>query len=379
MKIRAKTTVEPIQHIYNNYLRLIPDGCDEWLPTERAIKQTLSRVRKEAGVSNLVLHTTTQSGEEFLRYNEDGMMIFAANSDLQLLANADHIFGDGTFKITPYGFTQQYTLHAYHDGITYPCVYALLPGMSEEVYDRFLGQLINLLPPTLGKPISIMTDFELAAMNSFSRHFPWAEISGCYFHLGQAVWRKVQNENLTEKYLQDPEFALRVRKFLALAFVPPRQVHRFFGLLLVDENARGDGYLNEFIRYFQGTWIGYQAPNGFETEARFPYHTWNMYERVKEGLPRTNNAIEGWHCGFALNIQNHPNLETLVDKYHTEQNRNRLRRTQQDMGRVSARTRRKYVIYNNRLTGLIDKFDRGVLDNLQYLQNIARIATINTD
>ena len=78
-------------------------------------------------------------------------------------------------------------------------------------------------------------------------------------------------------------------------------------------------------------------------------------------------------------MHNHPNLERLVDKYHAEQNRNRLRRTQQDMGRVSVRTRRKYVLYDNRLIGLIDKYDRGVLNNLQYLQNIARIATINTD
>ena len=80
-----------------------------------------------------------------------------------------------------------------------------------------------------------------------------------------------------------------------------------------------------------------------------------------------------------MKIHNHPNLERLVDKCHADQNRNRLRRTQQDMGRVSARTRRKYVIYDNRLIGLIDKYDRGVLNNLQYLQNIARIQTINTD
>ena len=75
-------------------------------------------------------------------------------------------------------------------------------------------------------------------------------------------------------------------------------------------------------------------------------------------------------------MHNHPNLERLVDKCHADQNRNRFRRTQQ---RISARTRRKYVIYDNRLIGLIDKYDRGVLKNLEYLQNIARIATINTD
>ena len=195
MKIRAKTTVEPIQHIVDTYLRMMPDDADEWIPTTKSLKQTLWRVRKEAGVSSLALHSTTQSGEEFLRYNEDGMMIFAADSDLEFLAIADHIFGDGTCKITPYGFKQQYTLHAYHDGITYPCVYALLPGMDEPVYDRFLDQLLRLLPRTLDKPISIMTDFEIAAMNSLRRHFPWAEISGCYFHLGQAVCQKCRTLN----------------------------------------------------------------------------------------------------------------------------------------------------------------------------------------
>ena len=172
-----------------------------------------------------------------------------------------------------------------------------------------------LLPRTMDKPVFITTDFEMARINSFKRHFPWADASGCYFHLGQAVWRKLQKLHLSQRYNNDPAFAVRVRKFLALAFVPPRLVHEYFGLLLADEQSRGDGLLTEFMAYFQSTYIGNQAPNGVETNARFPYHTWNMYQRLKDRLPRTNNALEGWHSGFSLHIRAHPSLEKLVDKF----------------------------------------------------------------
>ena len=358
---------------------MIPVNCHQYAPTLRAFKQTLRRDRNAAGVNRLSLHSTTRSGEAFLRYNANGMMIFAADSDLQLLANSDHAFADGTFTITPYGFKQQYTIHAYHDGITYPCVYALLPGMDEPVYDRFLEQVLLLLPPTVGKPVSIMTDFELAAMNSFRRHFPWAEISGCYFHLGQSVWRKLQGLGLGEKYRNEPDFAVRCRKFLALAFVPPRLVHQYFGLLLAEEQGRGDELLKDFITYFQATYIGYQAPNGVETDARFPYHIWNMYQRVKDRLPRTNNSIEGWHSAFSRDTMAHPSLEKLVALYYKEQHTKSIQRAQQDMNRVHAKTKRKYAAYDRKLIGLIDRFDRGVLTNLLFLQNIAAIATFNTD
>ena len=93
MRIRAKTTVEPISHIVSNLLRRIPREYNEYLPVISSLKQTLQRDRRNAGVSTLALHQNTVSGEPFLRYNEDGMMIFAADSDLQFLANADDMFG----------------------------------------------------------------------------------------------------------------------------------------------------------------------------------------------------------------------------------------------------------------------------------------------
>ena len=72
-------------------------------------------------------------------------------------------------------------------------------------------------------------------------------------------------------------------------------------LVMADEAARNDGLLTEFILYFQQWYVG-QEVNGQEIQGRFPKELWNMYQRVKDGLPRTNNSLEGWHHAFANGI-----------------------------------------------------------------------------
>ena len=75
------------------------------------------------------------------------------------------------------GYKQQYMLHAYFGGITYPCVYAFLSGKNEEIYN-IMYEVLKLIPPGLScNPVTIMTDFEKAAMNAFQRNFPSAEVA----------------------------------------------------------------------------------------------------------------------------------------------------------------------------------------------------------
>ena len=66
------------------------------------------------------------------------MKIFAADNDLQFLAQSNHWFADGTFRVTPDGFSQMYTIHGFYDDHVFPCVYALLPGRGEDTYRRLL-------------------------------------------------------------------------------------------------------------------------------------------------------------------------------------------------------------------------------------------------
>ena len=84
MKERATATAEPITHIVNTFDARGEVGSSN--TTADAIKRTLRRVRQKAGVSDLQPFWTTLSGEAFIPYEDDGVMIFAADSDLKFLA-----------------------------------------------------------------------------------------------------------------------------------------------------------------------------------------------------------------------------------------------------------------------------------------------------
>ena len=222
-----------------------------------------------------------------------------------------------------------------------------------------------------------MTDFEKPAMNAFQNRFRNAEISGCYFHLGQSVWRRIQNNNLSGIYKQNPDFAIRVRKFLALAFVPPQQVHHYMQLLMIEEINREDRLLVDFITYFQSTYVG-QMVNGVEFPGKYPYHLWNMYQRVKDNLPRTNNSLEGWHNGFARDLPNHPAIPKLAAKYQTEQHKRAINRIHHVAGRFTPRRQKTYQKVDRYLKAQVDKLDRQVLVNLAYLTQTAKVMQICT-
>ena len=71
------------------------------------------------------------------------MKIFAADNDLHFLAQSNHWFADGNFRVTPDGFSQMYTTHGFYDDHMFPCVYALLPGRGEDTYRRLLTRLLK--------------------------------------------------------------------------------------------------------------------------------------------------------------------------------------------------------------------------------------------
>ena len=50
------------------------------------------------------------------------------------------------------------------------------------------------------KPEIVMLDFEHAAINAFSFHFPFAQIKSCFCHLGQSFYRRLCSEGLKQQY-----------------------------------------------------------------------------------------------------------------------------------------------------------------------------------
>ena len=81
---------------------------------------------------------------------------------------------------------------------------------------------------------------------------------GCLFHFGQSVWRQIQAKGLAKKYQGEENFRLSVKKLLALAFVPINDIFTGFDLVA----AEFDDDSEEFIDYFEKTWIGEPTKRG---------------------------------------------------------------------------------------------------------------------
>ncbi|CAF4693799.1 unnamed protein product, partial [Rotaria sp. Silwood2] len=111
------------------------------LPSIRTLKNSLQKQRRKtrppipqtieqlpSPLSESYCKTT--QGEWFLLY--DGLLggtrslICATYKDITYLSQQEHWYGDGTFYTCPSIFYQVYSIHAYYDGISAPCVFALL-------------------------------------------------------------------------------------------------------------------------------------------------------------------------------------------------------------------------------------------------------------
>ena len=136
----------------------------------------------------------TVLGEQFLRYDSgvgdnNRILIFTTNDLLRHLSRSNIILGDGTFKSVPSMFYQMYTLHGLVFGHVFPLVYCLLVRKDEETYNRMYQEVINLCTAAEINlnPTTVLTDFELSAMNAGRQNFPNAEIKGCLFHFCRCV------------------------------------------------------------------------------------------------------------------------------------------------------------------------------------------------
>jgi hypothetical protein len=124
--------------------------------------------------------------------------------------------------------------------------------------------------------------------------FPQARIDLCLFHLSKSAFTNIQKRGLVPAYNNDSARA-KFRSLPALAFLPPNEVEGGFDEVaeelrrLVPSEA-----LEGYLRYFEETYIR-KIQYGLRWDPLFPIDKWNCNTAAKSRLPRTNNAMEGWH------------------------------------------------------------------------------------
>ena len=312
------------------------------LPSEDSVKRSLRYHRRDPpspqALDDLELpeewrHSGGANPEPFLIYDngplaESRILAFATEQGLRQLAASDTLFMDGNFDMAPPLFTQIYTIRVPFKDITTTSVYAIIKGKRRDTYTELFDAIIGSCAQyNLDLNIRyIVTDFEDAVLRASSSSFgPNVINRGCFYHLTQSTYRKVQSLGLTQHYLEDEDFRHFCGMMDGLAFLPFDEVHdgmAYLRTVVPDEGA-------DLLDYFDKTYVSgsYRMLPGGDgqpmrlrrTPPLFPPELWNVHEQTLNGDARTNNTCEGWNNKFSNLVgYKHPTVWKTIAWFQKE-------------------------------------------------------------
>jgi hypothetical protein len=238
-----------------------------------------------------------------------------------------------------------------------------LLGKAKKCYDQMF-KAIHDLKPNLD-PANVSIDFEVAAISSIRAAFPEANINGCFFHLGQSVYRAVVRLGLKIEYSNDQEFAQYIRAIPALAFLKVEDVIDTFEKLEEQFPDKGKSVL----LYFEATYIG-EKKRGSQSRKKplFEVKCWNVHERTMNGHHRTNNIVEGWNNRFSSLVDGvHPNMWKFLESLQKEQSYVDAQLYQAEAGV----RRRKNLITERREKRILNILNESSTTNLEKILSLA--------
>ncbi|KAG1651690.1 hypothetical protein GQR58_026831 [Nymphon striatum] len=127
--------------------------------------------------------------------------------------------------------------------------YAILSGKSQDDYEELLQSIVKECESTgySTDPLTFVTDFELAAIRTLETTFgPHVRCQGCFYHLTQSIWRKIQELVQVELYKNNEDVKLYCGMLDGLAFLPEDKVVR--GMDYLKESAPEE--LTDLLTYF---------------------------------------------------------------------------------------------------------------------------------
>ena len=316
------------------------------------IPQDINQVQTVGAFSKTFL------GERYLLHQDNGIgiVIFATDNELQVMANCQTLYVDGTFRTAPAPYAQVFTIHGEYMGRVILLAVALLTGKTQQHYDAVFNVIMAEIRRVTGNNAvnvqTVVSDFELAVFNSVRASFPIAQIGGCYFHFLQNLWKYVQEVGLAVGYRNDGNLKRCLRLCFSLGFLPLENIANLFNALMVlpETIALVAQYpnLQLFFDYIRNTYI---------IGNNYPPDTWNVFNRGM--CVRTNNYVESYFGRWNKSVGvAHPSLWTVIRKLKDEQAvaRNSLIRAHQGYAPIPRKRkwRRMETRINNLKTSLLN-------------------------
>jgi hypothetical protein len=308
--------------------------------------------------------------------SHERVIVFGSDRALQHLSRARVWYMDGTFETAPHLFKQLYVIRAPAGESSVTCVYAFLSGKSQALYE-LLFRGLNDHCRSNGydlEPERIKVDFEQAVFRAIASVYGTdVTVSGCYYHLTQSTYRKIQELGLATQYSNNAEVHHFCGMLDGLAFLPIDTVSD--GMQLLHSLVHKLPQLTPLLEYFDTTYVSgafrssqVAATGGQGTVLRltrrtpiFPPSTWNVYEATVNDQPRTNNICEAWNNGFKIAVgHSHPDIYTSVDAIRKDEAACSTLLHQLDIGQPpKKRVRRESHNLQQRLKGLCTDYRDG--------------------
>lgn len=364
------------------------------------------------------------TGEKFLLSGPSSaadrqILILVPKWGLRELKDSSLWIMDGTFKISPPGFVQVYTIHCpvqVSKGMeVMPLCHILMPGRNADMYHHVFETIIDHIQqlqlesderPDFSGPDRLLIDYEEAVIKAYrggnGRNSPFGnrtELDGCVFHHIKCLVAKIQeiglqgsaiHKNLFKKFAlnfiaplkaskdEDGELYRWFRMLIGLICVHPEWILKVW-TILVDEfhaNIRplltNDEFrmMRTYIQYYENTWL-YNSSKG--EAAGFMFCKWEV------DTIRTTNHAEGYHSGVRHGLpHNHPSLEEFLNflqdqNFHVRHRLNQLRRANDPV--EPKKRRQEYVKTDEKLATykaelLQVHFDKVLFPLVQTIQNL---------
>jgi hypothetical protein len=379
-KIRnaARISREPTSTLVSRHLVGVRVEVMGKLPKRQDMQDNVRSIRRTSCSVPIVPKTANfPIPEEFCQMvlhdsgvNDPSRFLVLGHKDLlEVVGQADMFLCDGTFAIVPEVFYQLYTIHC-KVGTNYPpCIYFLLQGKSQPLYEKMLQALKMLVPNA--NPSTVITDLELAAMNAFRSEFPAARLTTCFFHLTQAVVRKVQKLGLTGEFQRNPEFNVLVKSLPALSFVPLTDLDATYDEL-ANHMILQYGHLpavRQLLSYFQRTYVRGEQIGNQRIDPMFPPEIWNHSLDSLDSIPRTTNAVEGYHNSLqSIFLCKKPSVWRLLEGLEIDIASQLHIVSSADSGKFGY-VSKKYQDLNMRLAAKVAQFDQQ-LNKIRFLRSI---------
>ena len=255
-----------------------------------------------------------------------------------------------------------------------PLAYFLLPNKKEATYEKafkLLKRAAKQFKIKIDPPI-VLTDFEAAEIKAVASVFPDASRRGCYFHLAKNMWKHIQKLGLANSYAKSVKCQMAFRQTEALAFLDPQEVDQ--GLAAI--RASAPNTMKPFFDYFEKTYVlGKMKSSGRRGKPRFAPEFWSVKSSTENDMPRTSNAVEGWHNKFGglFKDRTHCKFYEVLRAFQQEEHETSAKYLQNLQGDVLQRPNPKLQIKEEKLKKTLLRREIEDMPLFEFIQSIALI------